>query len=97
MAYGFYNFNHSENKILLSVGGFLFLALTLVFTIGANFDLPRTTINIRTVSAVFFIVSLASNVTFSFFSFSTPNYVIINGILLMIYALIVYSISRARQ
>lgn len=97
IAYGFYSFQSTDNKLLLSLGGFVFLALTLVLTIGANFDLPRTTTNIRTVSGIFFVVSLASNLTFSFFNFSTPIYVIINGILLMTFTLIIYSISRARQ
>jgi hypothetical protein len=97
IAYGFYSFHSSDKKLLLSAGSFVLLALPLILTIGVNFDLPRTTTNIRTVSGVFFVASLASNLTFSFCSFSTPIYVIINGILLMTFTLIIYSISRARQ
>lgn len=96
-GYGFYNFYNGESKEVLSSGSFVLLALTLIFTIGVNFELPRTTTNIKTVSGLFFIVFLISNLIFSFYSFKTPLYVITNGILLMTYALIIYSIGKARQ
>jgi hypothetical protein len=96
IAYGFYSFHSSDNKILLSAGSFVLLALPLVLAIGANFTLPRTTANIRIVSGIFFIALFASNLTFSFCSFSTPLYIIINSILLMIFTLIIYSIIRVK-
>jgi hypothetical protein len=52
---------------------------------------------VRTVSGIFFVVAFVSNLTFSFSNFSTPIYVIINGIAVMTYTLIAYSISRAKQ
>ena len=66
-------------------------------TIGVNFEQSRTTTNVRVVSGIFFVISLASNLIFSFFTFSTPSYVITNGILLLIFVLIAYSISKAKQ
>jgi len=97
IAYGLYNFHDSENKILLSAGSFVFLATALVMTVGASFELPRTTTNIRVVSGIFFAVALISNLIFMFLSFSQPSYIITNGILLLIYVLITYSINRAKQ
>ncbi len=41
ISYGLYSFHNSENKMLLSAGSFLFLALTLIITIGASFELPK--------------------------------------------------------
>ena len=61
IAYGLYSFHDSENKILLSAGSFVFLATTLIITIGTSFELPRTTTNIRVVSGIFFAVALISN------------------------------------
>ena len=61
IAYGLYSFHSSENKILLSVGSFVFFATTLLFTIGTSFQLPRTTTNVRVVSGIFFVVALISN------------------------------------
>ena len=97
IAYGLYSFHDSENKILLSVGSFIFFAATLTFTIGASFNLSRTTVNIRVLSGIFFVIALISNLIFAFIKFSIPNYVIINGILFFTFILIVYSIHKAKQ
>jgi len=97
IAYGLYNFHDGENQILLSVGSFVFLASTLVLTIGTSFQLPRTTTNVRVVSGIFFAVALISNLIFTFIAFSIPSYVITNGILLLVFILIAYSINKAKQ
>jgi hypothetical protein len=97
IAYGFFSFHESENKLLLSGGSFLFLAVTLVMTIGVSYELSRTTTNIRVVSGIFFAIALISNLIFTFLNFSVPSYVITNGILLLVFILIAYSINRAKQ
>lgn len=97
IAYGFYSFHKTDSKLLLSLGSFVFLSLTLLFTLSISFSLSRTTTMIRTVSGIFFAIAFVSNLLFSFFNFSTPIYVIINGIAIMTYALIAYSVSRAKQ
>lgn len=97
IAYGFYSFHDSENKILLSAGSFLFMSFTLALSIGVNFKQSRTTTNIRAVSGIFFAITLISNLIFSLINFSVPSYVIINGILLLSFILIAYSINKAKQ
>ena len=97
IAYGLYSFHDSENKILLSVGSFIFFATTLTLTMGTNFNLPRTTANIRVVSGIFFVIALVSNLIFTFINFSVPSYIIVNGILLLVFISVVYSIYRAKQ
>lgn len=97
IVYGLYSFHDSENKILLSLGSFVFLVTTLIITIGVNFEQSRSTTNIRVISGVFFLIALASNLIFSLFTFSSPGYIITNGILLLIFVLIAYSINKAKQ
>ena len=97
IAYGLYHFHNGENQMLLSIGSFVFLSVTLALSISVNFEQPRTTTNIRVVSGIFFAVALISNLIFNFLSFSEPSYVITNGILILIYVLIAYSINRAKQ
>ena len=97
IAYGLYSFHDSENKVLLSLGSFVFLGMTLVITIGVNFEQPRTTTNIRVVSGIFFTIALISNLIFSSFTFSIPSYIITNGILLLIFVLTTYSLNKANQ
>lgn len=97
IAYGFFAFNTSPNKDLLTVGSLIFLITSLTFTIGVSFNLPRTTSLIRTVSAIFFIIALLGNIAFSFMEFKEATYIIVNGILFLIYGLISYSIGKAQQ
>ena len=97
IAYGFYSFHETDNKLLLSLGSFVFLSLTLQFTLSISFSLSRTTTMVRTVSGMFFAIAFVSNLLFSIFNFTIPFYVIINGIALMTYILIAYTVSRAKQ
>ena len=97
IAYGLNSFHNNEKKILLSIGSFVFLSVTLILTIGVNFQLPRTTTNIKVVSGIFFAIALISNLIFSFINYSVPSYVITNGILLLVFVLITYSINKAKQ
>jgi len=97
ISFGFYNFHSSENQLFLSIGSFIFLSITFALSIGINFELSRTTTNIRVVSGIFFTITLISNLIFSFFSFTKPSYLITNGILLLIYVLIVDSIYISKQ
>lgn len=97
ISYGLYSFHDSENKILLSVGSFAFLTITLILTIGVSFERPRTTTNVRVVSGIFFAIALISNLVFTFLKFSIPSYIITNGILLLVFVLIAYSINKAKQ
>jgi hypothetical protein len=97
IAYGFYSFHNGESKLILSVGSLLFLSATLIMAIGISFKQSRTTTNIRVVSGIFFFVGVVSNLIFSFFHFVVPSYIIVNGILLLTFGLIAYSIFRAKQ
>lgn len=97
IAYGFYSFHKTDMKLLLSIGSFVFLSLTLIFALSISFAYPRTTIMIRTVSGIFFGIALIGNLIFSFVNFTVPFYVIVNGLAIMIYILIAYIVSRAKQ
>jgi hypothetical protein len=97
IAYALFSFNDIENRILLSVGGFLFLAVTLVVTIGTSFERPRTSTNIKAASGVFFVIGFIENLMFTFISFSIPTYIITSGLLLLIFILITYSLYRANE
>ena len=85
IAYGLYRFNGGENKMVLCIGGFLFLVSALIVAIGTSFQQSRTTTNVRVVASVFFSIAMISNVLFTFISFSIPAYIIVNGILYLIF------------
>jgi hypothetical protein len=97
VAYCLYSWCKSENEFLLCVGGFLSLGLTMMFTIGVSFEQSRTTTNIRFLSGTFFVLLLISNMIFAFVQFSSPTYVLVNGLLLLIWLLVVYGIKKANM
>ncbi|MFM7671937.1 MAG: hypothetical protein ACKO6Q_05015 [Bacteroidota bacterium] len=95
LAYGFYELGHEPTRLIHTIGGGLFMLTALTFLIGVQFENPRTTTNVRTLSSVFFLTALLSHVLFSLTSFSISLYIITEGILIMIYILMVYSLSKA--
>ena len=97
LAYGFYSIHNTENKLLLSACSFVFFITTLVYSIGLRFESPRTTTNVKVLSALFFLIGLISNIIFKFISFSAPIYVIINSIIFLVFVLIANSLIRANQ
>ena len=54
-------------------------------------------INIQALSSIFFVVFLISNLVFTFTTIKLVPYIIINGILLLIYAVSTYGIIKSRQ
>jgi hypothetical protein len=93
-AFGFFTANKGEDtQIIITIGSGLMLFLTLAGIIAIGFGSGGTA-NIRVISILFFIASIVSNLIFNFFMAMVP-YVIINGILLLLYILISYSIVRA--
>lgn len=95
ISYGFYNYYIGENKTILFLGSFVFTATSLAMTFGASFESPRTTINIRVVSGIFFFVALSINLFYLFQpNFSKTSYIVFNGIPFLIFALLLVSLNK---
>jgi hypothetical protein len=95
ISFGFYSFHGGENKFLLSLGCLVFLSTTLTMALGTRFESPRTTTNIRVVSGIFFFISFVNHLIYIFLSnFSSTNYIVINGILFLIFVLIIFSLNK---
>lgn len=97
ISYGLHSFYEGENKLLLTIGSFLFLSSTLIMTIGIELKYTRAGINMKVVSGIFFAIALISNLIFSFIHFSIPSYLIMNGLLFLLSFLLLYSLSRTKQ
>jgi hypothetical protein len=97
LAYGLYSISSDTNKLLLSIGSFVFFIMTLGFMIGIGFDSGRTATNAKIVAGVLFLTFLIVNSVFSITGFSIPTYLITNGILLSVYLLIEYSLHKSNQ
>ena len=97
IAYGLYNIDSNINKLTIAFGSLILILATLIPLIGFSFDLPRTGINVRMISGLFFLIFLGSSLFFSFFGTSLVSYVVVHGILLLLYIFVGRSIFFAKQ
>ena len=86
------------NKLLLGIGSFVSMAMTLTGTLSLSFEYDRTTTLTRTISGVFFSLILASQIVFTLLnSFILTTYVLVTGLLSIFYTLTAYGISRTKH
>ena len=100
-GYGLYAANGAETDIPLAnaLGGGIALFVSLAGTIAV---IPKSdggggTLNIRLASGVFFVLILVEQIVFCLVPFSLAPYIIVTGLLLLIYVLIAYAIGRTLQ
>jgi len=89
-GYGFYA---GTSNLFLTIGSGLFFFITLSGIFGVSFG--RGSANLKVLSAVFFIVSLIEHLLFGFIGFRTAPYIIITGILFLIYIMIFYAVAKS--
>ncbi|MDR2068439.1 MAG: hypothetical protein LBP71_01045 [Spirochaetaceae bacterium] len=96
IAFGFYTANQGEAyRWLITMGSAFLCCVTLSGILAVSFDVRGGTGNYKIVSALFFIITLTSNIVFDFLNFTVASYVIINGILFLLFIMIEYSIIKA--
>jgi hypothetical protein len=95
-AFGFYSANDGEvYRWLITIGAGLSLFVTLGGFIAFSADGGGGTVNIKVTSVLFFIALLIEHIIFSFTGVAMAPYVIITGILLLLFVLISYAITGA--
>jgi hypothetical protein len=99
IAYAFYVFGIKDLKFQYFISGIAFglSFITLGCTFGVHFNSSRITTNIRTISAVFFVIGILSLVVFKLFFQNVPSLIIFSGILSLIFLLIIYSVNKSGQ
>jgi hypothetical protein len=96
-GYGFYAANGAQTDVPLAnaLGGGIALFVTLAGTISIGTkDGTGGDLNIRLTSGIFFALMLVEQIIFCFVPFSMPPYIIVTGLLLLIYLLIAYGIGK---
>lgn len=86
-----------ENDMICGISSGICFATTLIPTIGIQYESGRLGTNIRMFSALFFIVFAISHFSYAGFGVKMPYYIIVNGIMLMIYLAIFYKIQRVKN
>jgi hypothetical protein len=99
-GYALYAGNRAETDIPLAnaLGGGISLFIVLAGRTAVSLtDGKGTNMNLRLLSGVFFIVILIEQIVFCFVPFKLPPYIIVTGLLMLIYALIAYGIGRSMR
>lgn len=86
-----------ENDVVCGIGSTICFIGTLVPTIGLQYESVRLGVNIRVISAVFFLFFLISHFCFAAFEIEIPYYIVINGLLLVVYFAIFYKMSQLKN
>jgi hypothetical protein len=97
-GYAFYTANGADTDIPLvnAIGGGIVLFITLAGTIAIGTkNEVGSILNIRVTSGVFFAALLVEQIIFCLVPFHLAPYIIVTGVLVLIYVLIAYSICRA--
>ena len=98
LAYACYEICDFEKvRTIITAGAFITIFIPCQLSIGMTSDKERGGIMIKTLSWIILFIEVVANLVFSFFDFSIPVYIILNGILLLIYALIANSIYRTKM
>ena len=94
----FYAFHANTENLLFSLGSALscliYLSAAIAFSLP---DTPRAGSMVKVTSSIFAVVVLLLNLFFIAKNVSNVTFVVTNGILLCLWAGLVYGISRARQ
>ena len=99
-GYGFWAANSSDKfGLLISIvaGVMIFIFLTSLIAVRSK-EANGSTGNLKAISIVMLIISLITNIVFSFFNFQNPAaYIIVSGIELLLFIAISYGVFKALQ
>ena len=96
IGFGFYSGNKENPYVwLITIASGVTGFVTLSGIIAISFPGRGGTGNVRVLSILFLIISLVSNLIFSFVILNLAPYIIVNGILFLLYISIAYGIIKA--
>jgi len=100
IAYTLYTVNKAPTDIPLAtaLGGGISLFIILSGTIAVSSKNGKgTSMNLRTLSNIFFGVMLVIQIIFCFIPFKLPPYIIVTGLVLLIYLLFAYIVGGSMR
>jgi hypothetical protein len=97
-AYGFYAANNGEtHRLVITIGGGLSLFVPLAGLLALTAGGRGGAVHIKVLSALFFTALLIEQVVFSFVVLKPAPYIIITGVLLLVYVLIAYAVAHTKE
>lgn len=98
LAYACYEICKFESvQWVITVGTFVTIVIPCVLSLGVSSKEERLAVMLKTLSSIILTVEIIANFIFVFFDFSVPVYVIINGLLLLVFALTYNSMYKSHK
>lgn len=97
---GYLVYNVAEGQdgdIVCGIASTICFTTTLIPLMGAETESTKLTINIKVMSSIFLIAFLISHFSFAAICIKIAYYIITNGILLLIYAAILYKMQQIKN
>ncbi len=83
-----------ENDIICGIVTTICFVATLVPMIGIQYESERIAVNIRVLCTLFIISFIISNFSFALFGVKMPYYIMVNGLILLIFLAIFYKFQK---
>ena len=98
LAYACYEIcNYERVQWVIAAGAFVSIGIPSMLALGVSSHQERSSVMLKTLSWVFLLIEIVSNGVFVFFDFSIPVYIIINGLILLMFVLTYNSIYRTKM
>lgn len=98
VGWGCYEIASSEPRCIVSaIAAGVFTLVAGGAAVAISYDDGRTGLSIRVLSGIVCVIGLVMNVAFAFFEYNIPVFVICNGVVLVVYLLILQGLYRAKQ
>lgn len=86
-----------QHAMLCTIGSFVCFFSTLMPMMGVSSESERLQANIKVMSTIFMVLFAISNIFFAYKGYDSPLYIILNGILLLIYLAIFYKMQNIKD
>ena len=97
---GYLTYSIAEGKshdVICGICSFICYIATLIPILGINYNSNRMGVNIRIMSICAFVVFLISHLCFAAYGITMPYYIIVNGLILMIYLALLYKMLEIKD
>lgn len=98
IGYALYALCKTEGQeLLLGIGGGIATFIPLATALGVRFEQSRTSGNIAALGGAFTFIMLICCFVYAFVQFTPPAFIIVAGLLVLIFIIIAYGIAKAKQ
>ncbi len=96
LAYALWSLD-GQLKNYVAVGSFAFFTGTLGLALGGSHEHARRGVNLKVLAGLFFVLGLAINGTFAVLSISGTTYIVVSGIVFLIFIFVINGLLGSRQ